>query len=82
MLKLHKTIVPAFLLLAVGCGREEWPETNDVRISWDRSTFTEMTSVNVAGEGFVEENLYYPRIKRLSDGTLLMSFENDHFGWD
>ena len=82
MLKLHKTIVPAFILLAVGCGREEWPETNDVRISWDRSTFTEMTSVNVAGEGFAEENLYYPRIKRLSDGTLLMSFENDHFGWD
>ena len=42
----------------------------------------EMKSVNVQNAGFVEENLYYPRIKRLTDGSLLMSFENDHFGWD
>ena len=41
-----------------------------------------MKSVNVQNAGFVEENLYYPRIKRLSGGALLMSFENDHFGWD
>lgn len=73
--------VCALLLFAVSCGGGEWPAVHDVRISWDRSTYVEMTSVNVDG-GFVEENLYYPRIKRLSNGTLLMSFENDHFGWD
>lgn len=79
---LYRLAIPAAVILAAGCGRDEWPEAKDVRISWDRSTFTEMTSVNVKDEGFTEENLYYPRIKRLSDGSLLMSFENDHFGWD
>ena len=75
-------LLSSAVVLVASCGREAWQEGSDVRISWDRSTFTEMTSVNVANAGFVEENLYYPRIKRLSDGALLMSFENDHFGWD
>lgn len=29
-----------------------------------------------------EPNLYYPRVKQLSDGSLLLCFMNDHFGWD
>lgn len=52
----------------------------DVRISWDRNTFTEMSSVNVSNAGYEETNLCYPRIKRLSDGTLLMSFMDMHYG--
>lgn len=63
---------------------------NDVRISWDKATYQEFTSMKVGEasasvgsiEPFTEPNLYYPRIKRLSDGSLLMSFENDHLGWD
>lgn len=75
--------VPLVLILwtitAVG---KQPPITKNVRISWDKSTYLEMTSVNVPYANFVEENLYYPRIKRLSNGSLLMTFENDHFGWD
>jgi len=54
----------------------------DVRISWDYNSYEEMKSVPVENKGYIEDNLYYPRIKRLSNGTLLMSFMNDHFGWD
>ncbi|WP_461533954.1 sialidase family protein [Sinomicrobium sp.] len=54
----------------------------NVRIAWDRSTYQEMSSVDVGNKDFTEQNLYYSRIKKLSDGTLLMSFSNDHFGWD
>ncbi len=56
-------------------------ETN-VRISWDYNTYQEMSSVNVANKGFVEQELHYPRIKRLSDGSLLMTFNNNHYGWN
>lgn len=52
----------------------------DVRISWDYNTYTVMSSVNVMGHGYVEDNLCYPRVKRLSDGTLLMSFMDTHYG--
>lgn len=57
-------------------------EGQNVRISWDYNTYQEMKSVKVENKGYVERNLYYPRIKKLSNGTLLMSFMNDHFGWD
>lgn len=77
--------------LVLGCCKTERQiAESDVRISWDRTTYTEHTSAHVSScseevgtiTPFTEENLYYPRIKRLSDGSLLMSFENDHFGWD
>lgn len=54
----------------------------NVRISWDRSTYREMTSVHVANKDFTQKNLYYSRIKELSDGSWLMSFSDDHFGWN
>ena len=41
-----------------------------------------MTSAAVENKGYTEQELHYPRIKALSDGTLLMTFMNDHFGWD
>ena len=77
--------------LVLGCCKTERQiAESDVRISWDRTTYTEHTSAQVSScseevgtiTPFTEENLYYPRIKRLSDGSLLMSYENDHFGWD
>lgn len=54
-----------------------------VRIAWDRSSYQEMTSAPVCNADYsIEPNLYYPRVKHLSDGSLLMTFENDHYGWD
>jgi len=82
--------VPLFALLA-GALSSKAQDANikmpasasgNVRISWDYNTYKEMTSVNVSNKNFTEKNLYYPRIKKLSDGTLLMSFSNDHFGWN
>lgn len=71
-------------LCAAGCaGPERASEQEcDVRIAWDRGTYREMTSVAVENKDYVEHDLHYPRIKALSDGTLLMTFMNDHFGWD
>ena len=59
-----------------------WPDDNKVRISWDAGNFTRITNAYVANKGFVETDFYYPRIKRLSDGALLMSFMNHHYGWN
>lgn len=71
-------------LCAGGCSEPGGPPAAecDVRIAWDRGTFQEMTSVPVENKGYTEQELHYPRIKALSDGTLLMTFMNDHFGWD
>lgn len=71
-------------LCAGGCSGPGGPPAAecDVRIAWDRGTFQEMTSVPVENKGYTEQELHYPRIKALSDGTLLMTFMNDHFGWD
>ena len=54
----------------------------DVRVSWDGASFTELTSFEVEGRDLVENNLYYPRIRTLSDGSMLMCFMNHKFGWD
>lgn len=59
-----------------------WPQDNKVRISWDGSSFSRITNAYVANKGYVETDFYYPRIKRLSDGALLMSFMNHHYGWN
>lgn len=71
-------------LCAGGCSEPGGPPAAecDVRIAWDHSTFQEMTSAAVEDKGYTEQELHYPRIKALSDGTLLMTFMNDHFGWD
>ena len=59
-----------------------WPDDHKVRISWDGSSFSRVTSAYIANKGYIETDFYYPRIKRLSDGALLMSFMNHHYGWD
>lgn len=54
----------------------------DVRISWDHNTYWEQTSVNVANKGYIENECYYPRIKKLKDGSFLMVFMNHKVGFD
>ena len=53
-----------------------------LRVSWDGASYRELSSFEVEGRGFSEENLYYPRIRQLSDGSLMMTFMNHKFGWD
>ena len=36
----------------------------------------------IENRGYTETNLIYPRIKRLSNGELMMSFMNHTFGWE
>src|SRR5690606_20541235 len=81
-----KTVMKVSLLFcvlsfAVPHAKGQKAESN-VRISWDYNTYQEMASVYVANKGFVEGELHYPRVKRLSDGSLLMTFSNDHYGWN
>lgn len=75
-------VATASVLCAWGSVPEETRPEGHVRIAWDRSSFQEMTSVWVSNEHYTETELHYPRIKELSDGTLLMSFMNDNYGWD
>ena len=76
----------AGLACASAAGRKsrpvQWPEDHQVRISWDRSTYSEITEAEVPGLGYIERNLYYPRAKHLSDGAVLLSFSNHHYGFD
>ena len=69
------------LLFLSGCA----PEGNGgvaARISLEYSTHRQLTEMRVQGRDSMEPNLYYPRVKQLSDGSLLLCFMNDHFGWD
>ncbi|MDY3784079.1 MAG: sialidase family protein [Candidatus Cryptobacteroides sp.] len=55
----------------------------DIRIAWDYFSRQEMAITPVCNASYkVEPNLYYPRAKHLQDGSILLTFENDHFGWD
>ena len=71
----------AAVIAAAACCKTSSPEA-DYRISWDRSTLTRVTEMAVPAEDYVEKNLYYPRIKRVSDGGLLFTFMDDHYGWN
>ncbi len=59
-----------------------WPEDHKVRISWDASTFQELRETYVSNLDYIEHDFYYPRAKRISDGTILLSYSNHHYGWD
>jgi hypothetical protein len=52
----------------------------DVRIAWDYSTARDITSIYVDNKSYEEQNLIYPRIKRLSNGNLMMSFMTSTYG--
>ena len=68
--------------LSCGCCRHGGHGDIDVRISLDGNSHRIISEVPVEGEDEMETNLYYPRVKRLSDGSLLLSFMNDFYGWD
>ena len=63
------------------CGGK-WPDDHKVRISWDGSSLRQLTEMYISNLGYTEKNLYYPRAKRLSDGAILLSYSNHHYGWD
>ena len=78
-----KRIIPFLAAAAVACGCSHHCNDNiQVRVSWDGASFEELTSFEVEGHDFMENNLYYPRIRSLSDGSLMMTFMNHKFGWD
>ena len=63
--------------LSCGCCRHGGHGDIDVRISLDGNSHRIISEVPVEGEDEMEANLYYSRVKRLSDGSLLISFMND-----
>ena len=77
---LEIAMVGAAAIIAAACCSMQ-PE-QEYRISWDRSSFNCLTEMPVPAEGYIERNLYYPRIKRVADGGLLLSFMDDHYGWN
>ena len=54
----------------------------DLRIAWDNATIRDITEIPVVNKGYTETNIMYPRIKRLADGRLMMSFMNNTYGWE
>lgn len=68
-------------VIAVTCACAIAP-AGDVRIAWDHSTMRDIVSLPIENRGYVEKNLIYPRIKRLGNGELMMSFMNHTFGWE
>lgn len=56
--------------------------SGDLRIAWDNATIRDITEIPVINKGYTETNIMYPRIKRLADGRLMMSFMNNTYGWE
>lgn len=81
-IKMFVLVMAAMYMAGCAVDDANRPEECRVRIAWDYNTYAEMTSAKVEGKDSVEHELHYPRVKRLSDGTLLMSFMNHNFGWD
>ena len=66
-----------------GCGpRTTGQPPCDVRIAWEYDTYLEIPEIRVANKDFTETELHYPRVKRLSDGSLMLTFSNHHYGWN
>lgn len=77
-----KNIIIAAIAALCPIGAAAIAPTGDVRIAWDYSTMQEITSLPIENRGYIENNLIYPRIKRLSNGELMMSFMNNTYGWE
>jgi len=71
-----------FFYLSLASGTYLGAQDANVRISWDYNTYFEQTSVHVANKGYTETECFYPRIKKLKDGSLLMVFMNNVVGFD
>ena len=65
------------LLFLSGCTREGNGEVA-ARISLEYSTHRQLTEMRVQGRDTTEPNLYYPRVKQLSDAGKV--FDNLHRG--
>lgn len=81
---MNKTIIATALLWGIvfSAGATDI-DRGRVRIAWDNLSYQEIDSAKVSNASYaVEHNLYYPRAKHLSDGSILLTFENDHYGWD
>ena len=64
-----RTIIVVLAVAAVFlAGRDMQAEDIGVRISLDHNSHQIITEMPVLGRDFTEKNLYYPRVKRLSDG--------------
>ena len=80
MKKITLFLFSATAAIMASCVTSKVPDEG-VRISWDKSTYCQITEMPLS-DGTVESNLYYPRVKRLPDGALLLTFMNDHLGWE
>ncbi|GAB1416149.1 hypothetical protein MASR2M117_15550 [Paludibacter sp.] len=56
--------------------------SSDVRISWDKNSYQELASYVVSENNSTLKTAYYSRIKRLSDGSLLMVYMNNQYGYN
>lgn len=54
----------------------------NVRISWDKNSYTELQSYLIIESNTTSKTAYYPRIKRLADSSLLMVFMNAQTGYN
>ncbi|GHU67310.1 hypothetical protein FACS189413_01840 [Bacteroidia bacterium] len=70
------------LLALAGFTFSTYAQDANVRISWDYNSYLEQTSVNVVNKNYTETECFYPRIKQLNDGSLLMVFMNHRVGFD
>lgn len=61
---------------------DSWKKDHTVRISWDKSSYQEVRDAYVSNLGYIEHDFYYPRAKRLSDSSILLSYSNHHYGFD
>lgn len=80
MKQLKKVLLIIFLCYASLANT--YSQDPNVRISWDYNTYWEQTSFNVKNKSYTETECFYPRIKKLKDGSLLMVFMNNRVGFD
>jgi len=59
-----------------------YPQDVNIRISWDKNSYQELRSYYVTEINTTSKTAYYPRIKRLGNGALLMVFMNSQYGYN
>lgn len=77
-----KKIYMAFTATIMASAATAAVPAGDLRIAWDHATLRDITEIPVVNKGYTETNIMYPRIKRLADGRLMMSFMNNTYGWE
>lgn len=77
-----RSAITAAAITAAAAALSAAVPAGDVRIAWDNATMRDITELPIVNKGYVETNIMYPRIKRLADGRLMMSFMNNTYGWE